>query len=138
MGLETDEIFQELFEEQYQKIPIIFRFSKKLFKVALIILGVLILLAMGLIGAFYGTGQYETMETLPGHEFGFNNYNYSYLIAFIITMCIVVIIALWIVIGELFQKRAFAKASRLANMIFLSERHRDEVRRQNDNLLRRY
>ena len=138
MGLETDEIFQELYEEQYLKIPFIFRFSKKRFKVTLIILGVLIVLALGLIAAFYGTGEYVTMETLPGHEFGFNNYDFSYLIAFIFTMCIVVVVALWLVIGDLLQKRAFAKASRLANMIFLSERHRDEVRRQNNNLLKRY
>jgi hypothetical protein len=53
-------------------------------------------------------------------------------------MIVIVVLTLWMVITELLERRAFAKASRLANMIYLSERHRDEVRRQNNNLLRRY
>jgi hypothetical protein len=69
---------------------------------------------------------------------GFNEYEYGYLYAFIIVMIVIVVLTLWMVITELLERRAFAKASRLANMIYLSERHRDEVRRQNNNLLRRY
>ena len=139
MGLDNDKVFQELFDEQTAKIPALFRMNKKRRKVQLIILGVLIFIAVSFLVAFYGTGRYEHIETaVTGRGMGFNNYDYEYLVMFIVTMIIIVVLALWMVITELCEKRAFAKASRLANMIFLSERHRDEVRRQNDRLLKHY
>ena len=139
MGLDTDKVFQELFDEQVAKTPAIFRVNRKRRKVQLIILGVLAFIAVTLILTFYDTGRYEQIETsFTGRGFGFNNYDYGYLVAFIVVMCIIVVLALWMVITELFERRAFAKASRLANMIFLSERHRDEIRRQNDRLFKRY
>ena len=139
MGLDNDKVFQELFDEQLAKIPGLFRTNKKRRKVQLIILAVLAFIAVSFIIAFYGTGRYEHMETaVTGRGIGFNNYDYEYLIMFIITMIVIVVLALWMVITELLEKRAFAKASRLANMIYLSERHRNEIKRQNDRLLKRY
>ncbi len=129
MGLDNDKVFQELFDEQTAKIPPLFRMNRKRRKVQLIILGILAFIAVTLILTFYDTGRYEHIETaVTGRGLGFNNYDYGYLIAFIIVMIIIVVLALWMVLTELFERRAFAKASRLANMIFLSERHRDEVR----------
>ena len=139
MGLDNDKVFQELFDEQLEKIPPLFRMNRKRRKVQLIILGVLAFIAVSFLAAFYGTGRYEHMESaVTGRGMGFNNYDYEFLIMFIVTMIFIVVFALWMVITELLEKRAFSKASRLANMIFLSERHRDEVRRQNNNLLKRY
>ena len=139
MGLDNDQVFQELFDEQLGRIPVLFRINKKRRKVQLIILGVLAFIAVTLLATFYSTGRYEHMETnITGRGMGFNNYDYEYLVAFIITMAVIVVLALWMVITELLERRAFAKASRLANMIFLSERHRDEIRRQNDRLLKHY
>ena len=139
MGLDNDNVFQELFDEQTAKIPVLFRMNRKRRKVQLIILAVLGFIAALLITAFYGTGKYEHIESgVTGRGLGFNNYDYTFLVAFIIVMVIIVLLAAWMVITELCEKRAFAKASRLANKIFLSERHRDEVRRQNDRLLKRY
>ena len=139
MGLDNDKVFQELFDEQLEKIPPLFRMNRKRRKVQLIILGVLAFIAVSFLTAFYATGRYEHMESaVTGRGMGFNNYDYEYLIMFIVTMIFIVVLALWMVITELLEKRAFSKASRLANMIFLSERHRDEVRRQNNNLLKRY
>ncbi len=139
MGLDNDKVFQELFDEQVAKTPALFRVNRKRRKVQLIILGVLAFIAVTLILTFYDTGRYERIETaVTGRGFGFNNYEYGYLTAFIVVMVIIVVLALWMVITELFEKRAFAKASRLANMIYLSERHRDEIRRQNDRLLKHY
>ena len=139
MGLDNDKVFQELFDEQLEKIPPLFRMNRKRRKVQLIILGVLAFIAVSFLAAFYGTCRYEHMESaVTGRGMGFNNYDYEFLIMFIVTMIFIVVLALWMVITELLEKRAFSKASRLANMIFLSERHRDEVRRQNNNLLKRY
>lgn len=139
MGLDNDKIFQELFDEQLAKIPGLFRINKKRRKVQLIVLGVLAFIAVTLLITFYSTGNYVKIESnVTGRGFGFNDYEYVYLHAFIVVMIVIVVLALWMVITELLERRAFAKASRLANMIFLSERHRDEVRRQNNNLLRRY
>ena len=139
MGLDNDKVFQELFDEQLAKTPLIFRVNRKRRKVQLIILGILVVFAVTLLATFYSTGRYEHIETgFTGRGLGFNNYDYEYLIAFIVTMAVIVVLALWMVITEVCERRAFAKASRLANMIFLSERHRDEVRRQNNNLLKRY
>ena len=136
MGLDTDNVFQELFDEQTAKIPVLFRMNKKRRKVQLIILAVLALSAVILLVTFYSTGRYVQFET--GRGLGFNDYDYGYLIAFIVVMVVIVVLSLWMVITELLEKRAFAKASRLANMIYLSERHRDEIRRQNDRLLKPY
>jgi len=139
MGLDNDKVFQELFDEQLEKIPKLFRMNRKRRKVQLIILGILAFIAVTLLVTFYSTGRYEHIETaVTGRGMGFNNYDYEYLIAFIVAMAVIVVLALWMVITELLEKRAFAKASRLANMIFLSERHRDEVRRQNDRLFKRF
>ena len=139
MGLDNDQVFQELFDEQLGRIPVLFRINKKRRKVQLIILGVLAFIAVSFLAAFYGTGRYEHMESaVTGRGMGFNNYDYEFLIMFIVTMIFIVVLALWMVITELLERRAFAKASRLANMIFLSERHRDEIRRQNDRLLKHY
>ncbi len=139
MGLDNDQVFQELFDEQLGKIPGLFRINRKRRKVQLIVLGVLAFIAVTLLITFYRTGNYVRIESnITGRGMGFNEYEYGYLYAFIIVMIVIVVLTLWMVITELLERRAFAKASRLANMIFLSERHRDEVRRQNNNLLRRY
>jgi surface polysaccharide O-acyltransferase-like enzyme len=136
MGLDTDNVFQELFDEQTSKIPVLFRMNKKRRKVQLIILSVLAVFAVILLVTFYSTGRYEQLESDRGP--GFNDYDYEYLIAFIVVMVVTAVLSLWMVIAELLEKRAFAKASRLANMIYLSERHRNEIRRQNDRLLKRF
>lgn len=138
MGLETDKVFNELFEEQYNKIPRVFRPSRKTSKIAIIIIGVFIALAAFFLNRFYDSGHYITMPSVGGYEMGFNVYNNSYMAAMIICLVVVILIAGWLCICMVFEKRAFKKASRLSNMIFLAERHRDEIKRQNNNLFKRY
>ena len=138
MGLDTDQTFNELFEEQYEKIPRIFRLSKKGLKISFVVLGVLIVIAMALLSAFYSTGKTVVEPSAPGYERFYNTYDYRFMVAFTIIMTLFTFYTAWLVIVELFEKRAFRKASRLAAMIYLSEKHRDEVRRQNDRLFKRY
>lgn len=138
MGLDNDTVFNELFEEQYDKIPKIFRLNRKISKIAIIIIVVFIAGASIFLNLWYNSGEYITTPSVGGYEMGFNVYNNSYMVGMIICLLIVILIAGWLTIGVIYERRAFKKASYLSNMIFLSERHRDEVRRQNNNLLKRY
>jgi len=138
MGLETDQNFNDLFQEQYEKIPRIFRLSKKGLKISFVVLGILIVVALSVLSAFYSTGKTVVEPSFAGYERFYNTYDYRFMVAFVVIMTIFTLYTGWLVIVELFEKRAFKKASRLANMIFLSERHRDEVNRQNDRLFKRY
>ena len=138
MGLETDQVFNDLFQEQYEKIPRCFRLSKKGLKISFVVLGVLITIAMILLSVFYSTGKTVVEKSFAGYDRFYNTYDYRFMVAFAIIMTIFTVYTAWLVIVELFEKRAFKKASRLAAMIYLSEKHRDEVRRQNDRLFKRY
>ena len=138
MGLETDQVFNELFQEQYEKIPRFFRLSKKGLKISLIVLGIIIVIALSVLSAFYSTAETVSAPSAIGYEMVYNTYDYRFMVAFVVLMTIFTLYTAWLVIVELFEKRAFKKASRLANMIFLAERHRDEVNRQNDRLFKRY
>lgn len=138
MGLETDNVFNELFEEQFDRIPRIFRLNRKISKIAIVIMIVFIAAASFFLNRWYDSGEYVTQPSVGGYEMGFNVYNNSFMVGMIICLLVVILIAAWLTIGVVFERRAFKKASRLANMIFLSERHRDEVRRQNNNLLKHY
>ena len=42
MGLDNDQVFNDLLDEEYQKIPMIFRRSRKAARIALIVLGVFV------------------------------------------------------------------------------------------------
>ena len=135
MRLENDQIFNELYEEEFNKIPYLFRFSQKRFKVALIIM----LVAFGsmciLTSFFYNSGRAEVIQApIPvyttGSEMVVNTYEYGYLIAAISCGLVAVLLSLWMVISKQFEKRAFRKATSLSNMIFLSERHRTELKWQ--------
>ena len=138
MGLENDKVFNELFEEQYARIPRIFKPNRKVGKIALIIIALFIAAAGFFLNRFYDSGHYVTMPSVGGYEMGYNEYNNGYMAAMIICLVVVILIAGWLCLCTVFEKHAFKKASRLSNMIFLAERHRDEVRRQNNNLFKRY
>ena len=138
MRLENDITFNTLFEEEYDKIPRIFRLNRKLSKIALIIIVVFIAGATFCLSRFYASGEYVTMPSAAGYEMGFNVYDNRYMVGMIVCLLIVIVLSGWLTIGVLFEKRAFAKATRLSNMIYLSERHRNEIKRQNDNLTKYY
>ena len=130
MRLENDNVFNELFDEEFNKIPFIFRFGKMRIKVVAITTVVLAVASLILWSVFYSTGETVTMPSYGGYEMRFNVYNNAYLVAMIITCSLVIILSAWMVVSTWFERRAFKKASNLANMIYLSERHKMELRRQ--------
>ena len=132
MRLENDDNFNFLYNEEYNKIPAIFRWGKKRFIAALIIMGVFFVGGMIFLSLFNNSAEYTKITSVDAvHFFGFNSYDYSFLVAMILCFVVIAVIAAWICISKLFEKRAFRKASELSNMIFLTERHRAEVEWQN-------
>lgn len=94
-------------------------------------MGVCFIAAMIFLGLFNDSAEYVTIPALDSeHSFGFNDYNYTYLILMIGCFAAIAVLAGWITLAKLFEKRAFKKASALSNMIFLSERHKVELRWQ--------
>ena len=112
MRIENDNVLNELYDEEFGKIPTIFRFSRKLFIIAFVTICILLFTTVALIFAFYGNvnsqGNITTALLFTG-----------------VALCLLVV---WVIIGKLFEDRAFKKASHLAHMIHISE-HRLEMRR---------
>ena len=132
MRLENDQVFNELYEEEFNKIPFLFRFSRKRFKVVIITTIVLFVSMLILTSVFYSTGKAEVIEApfspiTTGSQMVVNMYNNGVLVAVIIVGIVVALLAFWMFIAKQFEKRAFRKATNLANMIFLSERHKQAV-----------
>ena len=132
MRLENDQVFNELYEEEFNKIPFLFRFGHMRFKVVIITTIVLFVSMLILTSVFYSTGKAEVIEApfspvTTGSQMVVNMYNNGVLIAVIIVGIVVALLAFWMFIAKQFEKRAFRKATNLANMIYLSERHKQAV-----------
>ena len=138
MHLENDEVFNELFEEQYDKIPVIFRLNRKISKITIVIIVVFIAGASIFMNLFHDSGEFVRVDSAPGYQAGFNVYNNNYLIGMIICLAVVVVLSGWLAIGGYMERRAFRNATRLSSMIHFAEKHRNEIKRQNDRLLRPY
>ncbi len=127
MSIENDDDFNFLFNEQFEKIPFLFRFSRKRFIATLIAMAVFLIAGMIFMRLFNDSGEYIAIPTLSGYSFGFNEYNYAYLIYVIVCFAVIAILAVWIVLSKLFEQRAFKKATELSNMIYLTQRHKRAV-----------
>ena len=136
MRLENDEVFNFLYNEECEKIPALFKYNGKRFKIALIVMIVLFIAMLVLITIFYQT---QTTIMLPsaipqstvGSYQYVSDYEYGYMAAALITGLLVALIAGWVTIAKVFEQRAFKKASQLSNMIFISENHKLKVEWQN-------
>ena len=125
MRMENDDNFNFLFNEEFEKIPFVFRFSKRRFVASLIIMGVSLVAATVFLNLFYDSGHYVQISTVDGlHSFGFNEYNNTYLILMILCLVVIAFFAGWMVLAKQFEKRAFRKATQLSNMISISEKNR--------------
>ena len=135
MGLDNDQVFNDLLDEEYKKIPIIFRLSRKAAKIALIVLGVFVAAAITFIVLFYDSGKYEQIQHgNSGYSMGVNIYNNNFMLYAIFCLIAVIAIAGWLTLAQLFEKRAFAKASHLSNMIHLAEMNRNERKWQEEKM----
>ena len=139
MRLENDDNFNFLYNEEFAKIPFLFRFSRKRCTVAMIIMFVSFAAGLVLTSFFYASGESMRFNTVRGYEsLPITVYNNNYMLAAVICFAITVLFSGWMVIAKLFEKRAFAKATQLNNMIFLSERHKLEVDWQNWKMNNRF
>ena len=128
MSIENDNNFNFLFNEQFEKIPILFRFSRKRFIASIIVMAVFFVAGMIFLRLFDDSGKYVTIPTMGGgYSFGFNEYNYLYMYLMIMCFAVIALIAGWITISKIFEQRAFKKATELSNMIFLTQRHKRAV-----------
>ena len=136
MRLENDDNFNFLYNEAYEKIPRLFKFSQRRYKAALIIMLVCFGIILILTTVFYSTAKTEIMPSLlPATTLGsyklVNTYEYGWLALALVFAGIVALIGAWMLIARALEKRAFRKAADLNNRIFLAERHRVEMEWQN-------
>ena len=124
----NDNNFTFLFNEQFEKIPWLFRFSKRRFTASLIIIGVFFVAALVFYHLFSNSAEYTVITSVDAaHYFGFNDYEYTYMYLMILCFAVIAVIAGWMTLAKVFEKRAYKKAANLSNMIFLTERHKQAV-----------
>lgn len=133
MRLENDTVLNELFDEQFEKIPFLFRFSRRRFYASLVIMGVLLVSIVVFICLFYNSGNYEMIDTAAGsgYQMGVNVYNNNFAVGVILSALVLALISFWVVVSKWFEQRAFKKASNLAQMIHIAEENRNHMRWMN-------
>ncbi len=134
MRLYNDKNLQLLYEEEFQKIPYIFRFGRKRAKICVIALGVLIVIT--LLFAFLTYHSRTLVVTFEGTNFDIYDYVYDHFFSNVLKIAcgVTFLLAAWIGIASLFEKKAFKKASNFAQMIAINEKHKQEMERQNRNI----
>ncbi len=130
MRIENDNVLNEIFEEEFEKIPFLFRFSKKRLIITLSVMGALLISTIVLIVLFYRSGTYEMSSTLPEflYQKSIKVYDTGLGIGLVISGTALVLTVLMIVAGKLFEERAFKKAAVLANKISIAEREAENRR----------
>ena len=130
MKIENDNVLNELFEEEFRKIPFLFRFSRKRIIIMLYIMCALIISSIVLLFLFYRSGTYELSSTLPGfiYQKSIRVYDKRLGIGLFISGAALVITILMMLAGKWFEERAFKKASILANKISIAEREAENNR----------
>ena len=136
MRLENDDNFNFLYNDEFERIPSLFRFTRKRYMIALIVMIVFFVAMLVFITIFYSTQKtIEIPAGITGTTLGENtrvsDYEYGYMAATLICGLIAALIAGWMTVAKLLEKRAFKKASELSNKIFLSETHKLNVEWQN-------
>ena len=105
-----DTFFDRTYNEEFNKIPLAFRFSagtKKIF-LGLIAIWVVIDIFLGSINA----NSYGLTKVMDGRGLAIRT-DFSSWTVFIIANCILVLILTWAVIGTAFERIAFKRASKL-------------------------
>lgn len=127
--MENDETFTFLYNDEYEKLPKLLRFSKKRYKIALTVMLVLLPIVCILTTVFYSTGKTEMVpsilqqSTIGTYQL-INTYEYGYLYAALICAVVIALLGAWMLIARTYERRAYKRASNLSNMYYLEERHR--------------
>ena len=90
MSIDNDEVFSFILDEEFEKIPFIFRFCKRRIKITLTLLGILFA-GMCICSSIFGWMNGALIIIVAG--------------------CITAAVAGWMCIAAEFEKRAFRKAS---------------------------
>lgn len=117
MSIDNDDVFSFILDEEFNKIPFIFRFSKRRIKIGL-----------GIMGA--GFAAMCILSTAVNWIDGAT--------AIIAAAAFTAIVAGWMSIAVRFEKRAFSNASSLAYRYRIAEQERSFYRCQNYKLLNKY
>ena len=122
-----DTFFDRTYNEEFNKIPLAFRFSsgtKKIF-LGLIAIWVVIDIFLGSIN----TNNYGLTKVMDGRGLAIRT-DFSSWTVFIIANCILVLILTWAVIGTAFERIAFKRASKLDRLHkdWMHERTQREIR----------
>jgi TRAP-type C4-dicarboxylate transport system permease small subunit len=126
MRIENDEVFNAYFAMEFDRIPFVFRFGKKRLKVMVPVLIFLIVLMCVSWSVFYSTQESHYISPpLDGYEpICINSYDYRILAVTIVAAILVFLVSLWMVISELYERRAFAKATDLTARLTIDRQER--------------
>ena len=116
MSIDNDEVLAFILDDEFNKIPFLFRFSKKRIKIG-----------MGVMAAGFAAMCF--FSTASGHLNGIT--------AIIGAAAFTAVIAGWMSIAVAFEKRAFSRASAFAYRYRIAESERSFYRTQGEKLLRR-
>ena len=127
--MENDDTFTFLYNDEYEKLPKILKFTKKRYKITRTIMLVLLPVVFILTTIFSYTCKTELVPSLlqqstVGTYQLINTYEYGYLYAALICAVVIALLGAWMLIARTYERRAYKRASNLSNMYYLEERHR--------------
>lgn len=133
MRIENDEVLNELYDEEFEKIPFIFKFSKKRYIVTICIACALIVATFVLIILLHETSSKEVIDPVPGmlYRSEMNAYNIGLAIALFFAGVGLAVSMILIIGAKWFENRAFKKAANLAHKIHLAEELKEKARWMN-------
>ena len=133
MRIENDEVLNELYDEEFEKIPFIFKFSKKRYIVTICIACALIVATLVLIILLHETSSKEVIDPVPGmlYRSEMNAYNIGLAIALFCAGAGLAVLMILIIGAKWFENRAFKKAANLAHKIHLAEELKEKARWMN-------
>ncbi len=133
MRIENDEVLNELYDEEFEKIPFIFKFSKKRYIVTICIACALIVATLVLIILLHETSSKELIDPVPGmlYRSEMNAYNIGLAIALFCAGAGLAVLMILIIGAKWFENRAFKKAANLAHKIHLAEELKEKARWMN-------
>ena len=126
MRLENDEVFNAYYAMEFDRIPFLFRFGRKRLKVMIPVLIFLIVLMCVSWSIFYSTKESRLVSApVDGFEpIYINSYDYRILVVTIVAAVLVFVVALWMVISEIYERKAFAKATDLTARLTIDRQER--------------
>ena len=127
--MENDDTFTFLYNDEYEKLPKILKFTKKRYKITRTIMLVLLPVVFILTTIFSYTCKTELVPSLlqqstVGTYQLINTYEYGYLYAALICAVVIALLGAWMLIARTYERRAYKRASHLSNMFYLEERHK--------------